>query len=91
MLFRSSDSVAWHSDNEHELGPEPVIASVSLGATRRFDFRHRETGETVRSELRSGDVVIMSGLSQACWLHQVPKTKKAVGQRVNLTFRVIHV
>lgn len=91
-LYRDGkDSVAWHADNEPELGNEPIIASVSFGAVRRFDLRHRETGTTVKTDLPSGSVVVMSGLSQSRWVHQVPKTARQVGSRVNLTFRTIHV
>jgi alkylated DNA repair dioxygenase AlkB len=85
-----NDSVAWHADNEPELGVEPVIASVSLGAERRFDLRHRATGETVRVPLRPGSVLVMSGRTQEHWVHQVAKTRRPVGSRINLTFRWIH-
>jgi len=91
-LYRSGDdSVAWHADDEPELGTNPTIASVSFGATRRFDLKHRETGETVKTDLRSGSLLVMSGACQHKWLHQVAKTKKASDPRVNLTFRSIHV
>ena len=87
-LYRNgSDGVGWHADDEPENGIEPVIASVSLGATRRFDFRHRASGNTVKVELEHGSVVVMSGLSQQCWVHQIAKTKMPVGPRINLTFR----
>ncbi len=89
-LYRDgNDSVDWHADDEPELGPEPVIASLSLGATRRFDLRHRTTGETIRIDLPPGSVVVMSGRCQSEWVHRVAKTKRPVGPRVNLTFRVI--
>jgi len=87
-LYRDgSDSVSWHSDNEAVNGSEPTIASVSLGATRRFDLRHKESGETVRIDLEDGSLLVMSGLSQHCWVHQIAKTKTKVGPRINLTFR----
>ena len=87
-LYRDgNDSVSWHSDNEEINGSEPTIASVSLGATRRFDLRHKETGETVRVDLEDGSLLVMSGLSQHCWVHQIAKTKAKVGPRINLTFR----
>ena len=89
-LYRDgNDSVSWHSDNEEINGSEPVIASVSLGATRRFDLRHKETGETVRVDLEDGSLLVMSGLSQHCWVHQIAKTKMKVGPRINLTFRQV--
>ena len=87
-LYRDgNDSVSWHSDNEAVNGSEPTIASVSLGATRRFDLRHKESGETVRVDLEDGSLLVMSGLSQHCWVHQIAKTKTKVGPRINLTFR----
>jgi alkylated DNA repair dioxygenase AlkB len=87
-LYRDgNDSVSWHSDNEEINGSEPTIASVSLGATRRFDLRHRESGETVRVDLEDGSLLVMSGLSQHCWVHQIAKTKSKVGPRINLTYR----
>jgi alkylated DNA repair dioxygenase AlkB len=89
-LYRDgNDSVSWHSDNEEINGSEPTIASVSLGATRRFDLRHKESGETVRVDLEDGSLLVMSGLSQHCWVHQIAKTKAKVGQRINLTFRQV--
>jgi alkylated DNA repair dioxygenase AlkB len=91
-LYRTgADSISWHSDNEPELGPEPVIASVTFGAMRRFDMRHRETKEVVHINLTPGSVLLMSGASQAKWQHQIAKTKKTVGPRINLTFRTINV
>lgn len=89
-LYRDGDdTVGWHSDNEPELGVNPTIASVSLGATRRFDLRHKSTKETVKVPLSSGFVLIMTGRTQAEWSHQVPRTKKVKEPRINLTFRRI--
>lgn len=89
-LYRDgNDSVSWHADNEQVNGREPTIASVSLGATRRFDLRHKESGETVRVDLEDGSLLVMSGLSQHCWVHQIAKTKSKVGPRINLTFRQV--
>ena len=84
------DGVAWHSDDEPEFGDEPVIASVSFGATRRFQLRHKARKE-LRAEidLTHGSLLVMRGATQRCWVHQVPKTKKAVGERINLTFRLV--
>ena len=87
-LYRDgNDGVGWHADNEAVNGREPTIASISLGATRRFDLRHRESKETVKVDLHAGSLLVMSGLSQQCWVHQVAKTKQVVGPRINLTFR----
>ena len=89
-LYRDgSAGMGWHSDNEAINGREPTIASVSLGATRRFDLRHRETKQTVKVDLDSGSLLVMSGLSQQCWVHQIAKTAKPVGPRINLTFRLV--
>jgi 2OG-Fe(II) oxygenase superfamily len=87
-LYRDgSDSVGSHSDHEAGLGNCPTIASLSLGATRRFQFRHRRTKETITLELSEGLWLVMAGESQRFWVHQVPKTTAAVDRRINLTFR----
>jgi alkylated DNA repair dioxygenase AlkB len=93
-LYRAGqDSMGWHADNEPELGPEPVIASLSLGARRRFRLKPRDPGVTrhapVSLELASGSLLLMRGLTQQHWLHAVPKTALPVGPRLNLTFRQI--
>lgn len=90
-LYRDGrDSVAWHRDAEPELGPDPVIASVSLGATRRFRFRHaRDRQRTVSLDLPHGSVLVMGRGAQRHWLHALPKTAKPVARRLNLTFRYI--
>jgi alkylated DNA repair dioxygenase AlkB len=91
-LYRTgSDGISWHSDNEPELGLNPTIASVTFGAARRFDMRHRETKEIIHIDLTPGSILVMSGESQSKWQHQIAKTKKLVAPRVNLTFRTIHV
>jgi alkylated DNA repair dioxygenase AlkB len=79
-----------HADDEPELGSEPVIASVSFGGERSFRLRHRENKELRQTSLASGSLLVMSGLSQACWMHDIPKTKKFVAPRINLTFRYIY-
>jgi alkylated DNA repair dioxygenase AlkB len=85
------DSVAWHSDDEKELGENPVIASVSFGATRQFMLKHktRKDIEPITIDLTSGSLLLMQGKTQECWLHQIPKTTKPVLARINLTFRTI--
>lgn len=90
-LYRhGKDGVAWHADDEADLGRQPVIASVSLGATRRFQLRRRDDPSVkLEFELHHGDVVIMRGTTQELWQHQVPKTARQVGERINLTFRTI--
>jgi len=89
-LYRDgNDGVGWHADDERENGPEPVIASLSLGASRRFDFHHRFLKQVENIQLNSGDLVVMSGLSQSHWVHRIAKTKRHVGPRINLTFRKV--
>jgi len=82
------DSMGWHSDDERELGDEPVIASISLGATRRFRLRHRRD-PALRTELplEHGSLLLMRGATQKDYRHDLPKTARPVGERVNLTFR----
>jgi alkylated DNA repair dioxygenase AlkB len=84
-----NDSISWHTDAEKELGRNPVIASVNFGATRIFQLRHINTKEKIEIELTHGSLLIMKGELQHFWQHQVPKTSKVVGERINLTFRVI--
>jgi alkylated DNA repair dioxygenase AlkB len=91
--YRSGqDSVSWHADDEPEFGKNPVIASVSFGESRLFQFRHKKRKELkVSVELTHGSLLIMRGGTQENWLHQIPKTKKPVEERLNLTFRVVVV
>lgn len=85
-----NDSMGWHSDDESELGTNPVIASVSFGASRVFRFKHKTQKDAkVSVELHNGDLLIMRGTTQHHWLHQVPKTAKKPGPRINITFRRI--
>jgi len=83
------DKVSWHADNEPELGNEPCIASLSLGATRRFKFRHCDSKQVVECRLPSGSLVVMSGLSQSKWVHEIPKEMGVKDPRINLTFRSV--
>jgi alkylated DNA repair dioxygenase AlkB len=87
-LYRDgTDSVGYHSDDEHELGPQPTIASISLGDRRRFALRHRVTRERWSWDLGHGDLLVMRDESQSDYAHAVPKTSRPVGPRINLTFR----
>lgn len=89
-LYRSGDNhVSWHSDDEPELGKNPTIASVSLGATRRFELKHKVTGEKVSLDLEDGSLLVMSGKTQHEYKHRLSRTKGLVGQRINVTFRRI--
>ncbi len=83
------DSMGMHSDDEPELGPEPVIASLSLGACRSFILKHRRSKRTVKLELGDGSLLLMSGATQTHWLHGIHKTARPCGPRLNLTFRKI--
>lgn len=88
-LYRDGkDSNGWHADNEKELGKNPVIASLSLGAIRAFHFKHRFlTKERYKLPLLHGSLLLMKGEMQHYWLHQIAKTKKPIEPRINLTFR----
>ncbi|GAB4350772.1 MAG: alpha-ketoglutarate-dependent dioxygenase AlkB [Immundisolibacter sp.] len=91
-LYRDgADGMGWHSDDEPSLGPEPVIASLSVGATRRLVLRHRRRADLAPIEvpLYGGDLWVMAGALQRHWRHAVPKTRRAVGPRINLTFRFV--
>jgi alkylated DNA repair dioxygenase AlkB len=90
-LYRNgNDSNGWHADDETELGKNPVIASLSLGATRPFHFKHRDIkDERHKINLNHGSLLIMRGEMQHYWLHQIAKTKKNIGERINLTFRTL--
>lgn len=83
------DSVGWHADNEPELGINPLVPSVSLGGTRRFVLRHNVTRETQTFHLTHGSLLIMGGTCQHHYKHAVPKTRVAVPEGINLTFRNI--
>ncbi|HNP33621.1 MAG TPA: alpha-ketoglutarate-dependent dioxygenase AlkB [Flavobacterium sp.] len=84
------DSNGWHADNEKELGRNPVIASVSFGAERSFHLQHNTIKEQkLKINLEHGSLLIMKGTTQHFWKHQIPKTAKPIGVRINLTFRII--
>jgi alkylated DNA repair dioxygenase AlkB len=93
-LYRDErDGVSWHSDDEPELGPAPVIASLSLGATRVFQLRHRQyrrNGVGIETyELHSGSLLVMRGDTQRHWQHRLPRRAAPCGARINLSFRWI--
>ncbi len=90
-LYRNGkDSNGWHADNEKELGRNPVIASISLGAPRYFHLKHNNIPEQKHKVLlEHGSLLLMQGETQHFWKHQIPKTAKPIGERINLTFRVI--
>jgi len=85
-----ADSMGWHSDDEPELGHAPVIASLSLGASRRFLLRRREEhARKAEYLLGHGDLLVMGGDTQRYYQHAVPLTTRSQEERVNLTFRLI--
>ena len=88
-LYRhGNDSNGWHADNEKELGNNPVIASVTFGEARPFHFKHKTLkNERHKLILEHGSLLIMKGAMQQHWLHQIAKTKKSIGERINITFR----
>ncbi len=82
------DSMGWHRDNEKELGPKPVIGSISLGATRTFCMQHiKDKQLKINVELSTGSYLIMQGDTQHFWRHCVPKQHKCSKPRLNITFR----
>jgi alkylated DNA repair dioxygenase AlkB len=82
--------MGWHSDDERPLGPDPVIASLSFGAMRRFRLKHkRHREQRLGLDLPAGSCLVMAGALQHHWQHALPKTARPVGPRVNLTFRLI--
>ena len=86
------DAMGWHSDDERELGQQPLVVSLNLGATRRFDFRRKGASRIEYSiSLEHGSLLVMSGLTQHYWQHQIARTRKVRAPRLNLTFRqIIH-
>ncbi len=90
-LYRNGqDSMGFHRDNEKELGPFPVIGSVSFGATRTFHFRHYRDKSLKRTiPLTHGSFLLMRGATQHHWLHGIPKEPAVTGSRINITFRTI--
>ena len=84
-----ADSMGMHSDDEQELGPQPVIASLSYGETRTFILRHKRSKRTVKLDLTDGSLLLMAGDLQANWQHGINKTATVVGPRLNLTFRYV--
>ena len=84
------DGMGWHADNEQELGHEPFIASLSLGAERRFDIRHNATREILHLSLGPGSLLTMGGVFQSHWQHRIAKAAGITRPRINLTFRLIY-
>lgn len=86
-----NDSNGWHADDEKELGTNPVIASISFGAERPFKLKHNFDKNIKKNiVLENGSLLVMKGTTQHFWKHQIPKTSKQIGPRINLTFRIIY-
>lgn len=89
-LYHSGDEgMSWHSDGEKDLKTYGAIASLSLGATRKFSFKHKKNKITTSVILENGSLLVMKGTTQKHWLHRLPPTKKVKTPRINLTFRII--
>lgn len=87
-LYRNGcDYVGWHADNETELGQQPFIASLTFGAERQFEFRHKKSSQHDRVLLRSGTLLVMQPDFQHHWLHSLPIDNNVTEGRINLTFR----
>lgn len=89
LYHNGDEGMAWHSDDERSLGHNTAIASLSLGAERKFMLKHKANKHTVSTVLANGSLLVMKGSTQANWLHALPKTRKINSLRVNLTFRTI--
>jgi len=89
LYHSGAEGMGWHSDDEAELGPEPAIASLSLGAERRFAFRHKTLKTDVQILLGNGSLLLMQGKCQSHWHHSLPKALRVKTARINLTFRKI--
>lgn len=89
LYHNGEEGMAWHSDDENSLCRNATIASFSLGAARKFSFRHKKTKETQSLLLEHGSLLMMKEDTQTNWLHALPKSKKVLGARINLTFRTM--
>jgi len=87
LYHNGGEGMTWHSDNEDELLKNGSIASLSLGAARKFAMKHKKTKQSFSIILENGSLLEMKGTMQTHWLHSVPKTKKVLQPRINLTFR----
>ncbi|MDN3687670.1 alpha-ketoglutarate-dependent dioxygenase AlkB [Cyclobacterium jeungdonense] len=90
LYHSGEEGMAWHSDGEKDLKKHGAIASISLGAERKFAFKHKDSKETVSLYLEHGSLLLMKGTTQDHWLHRLPPTKKVQAARINLTFRYIN-
>ena len=88
LYHYGNEGVQWHSDDEESLEPNSTIASLSLGAERKFSFKHKQTRQTISLVLERGSLLIVKDDTQTNWLHSIPKLK-ITGPRINLTFRTM--
>lgn len=91
LYHNGGEGMAWHSDAEKDLKKNGAIGSMSFGAERKFDFKHKATKETVSVILEHGSLLVMKGTTQTNWQHQLPPTKIIIRPRINLTFRTIQL
>lgn len=89
LYHTGAEGMGWHSDGEKALKENGAIASLSLGADRKFAFKHKATKQTMSVVLEKGSLLVMKGSTQKHWLHSLPPTKKVKTPRINLTFRTI--
>jgi len=90
LYHNGDEAMGWHCDNEKEIVANSTIASLSIGASRKFSFKHKVTKETISIQLENGSLLEMKGTIQSHWLHALPKSKKITESRINLTFRQMH-
>ena len=91
LYHNGSEGMAWHSDGEKDLKENAAIASLSLGAERKFAFKHKQSKDVIALRLKTGSLLVMKGVTQKHWLHRLPPTKKVQEARINLTFRTVLV
>lgn len=89
LYHNGDEGMAWHSDSEKSLGKDTTIASISLGAERKFAFKHKISKQVISLSLEHGSLIVMKGTTQSHWLHRLPPTKKINRPRINLTFRTM--
>lgn len=89
LYHTGEEGMAWHSDGETDLKKNGAIASLSLGAVRKFAFKHKNSQEKIEIFLENGSLLVMKDTTQTYWLHRLPPTKKVHTARINLTFRTI--
>lgn len=89
LYHDGSEGMGWHADDEKELKENGAIASLSFGATRKFVFRHKESGQKLSLMLEVGSLLVMKGVTQTYWQHSLPPTRKINSPRINVTFRTI--